>query len=40
VYDYLRGAPVDVVTHNYGTVDSIGTVMFCAGEERLPPAFA
>ena len=35
VYNYLRGAPVEVITHNFGTVDSIGTIIFCAGEKRL-----
>lgn len=35
VYNYLRGAPVEVVTHNFGTVDSIGIVIFCAGKKRL-----
>jgi ATP-dependent Clp protease, protease subunit len=35
IYNYLRGAPIEVVTHNFGTVDSIGIVIFCAGKKRL-----
>jgi len=34
-YNYLRGIPAEVVTHNCGSVDSIGLVMFCAGSRRL-----
>lgn len=34
-YNYLRGLPVKVTTHNFGSADSIGSVLFCAGEERL-----
>lgn len=33
-YNYLRGLPVKIKTHNFGSVDSIGVVLFCAGEER------
>lgn len=33
-YNYLRGLPVDLVTHNFGSVDSIGVVLFCAGKVR------
>lgn len=35
LYNYLKGIPIDVTTHNFGTVDSIGVIMFCAGKERL-----
>jgi ATP-dependent protease ClpP protease subunit len=34
VYNYLKGAPIEVETHNFGSVDSIGVVLFCAGSKR------
>jgi ATP-dependent Clp protease protease subunit len=34
-YNFLRGIPVEVVTHNYGSVDSIAAILFCAGAKRL-----
>jgi len=34
VYSILRALPCKVVTHNVGAVDSIGNVIFLAGEER------
>jgi len=34
-YNYLRGLPVAVTTHNFGSVDSIGVVLFCGGSKRL-----
>lgn len=34
-YNYLRGLPVSVTTHNFGSVDSIGVVLFCGGSKRL-----
>jgi ATP-dependent Clp endopeptidase proteolytic subunit ClpP len=34
-YNYLKGLPIKVTTHNFGSADSIGSVLFCAGEERL-----
>lgn len=33
-YNYLRSLPIKVTTHNIGQVDSIGTIVFLAGEER------
>jgi len=33
-YNFLRGAPLDVCTHNFGSADSIGAVLFCAGTRR------
>ena len=33
-YNFLKGLPAKVVTHNFGSVDSIGVVLFCAGSER------
>lgn len=32
---YLKGIPAQVVTHNFGSVDSIGVVLFCAGSTRI-----
>lgn len=34
-YNYLKGLPVSVTTHNFGSVDSIGIVLFCGGSRRL-----
>jgi ATP-dependent Clp protease, protease subunit len=33
-YNVLRGLPITLVTHNVGNVDSIGTVIFLAGQRR------
>lgn len=35
IHNLLRGAPVPVSTYNFGSVDSIGVVIFCAGSERI-----
>lgn len=36
IYNYLRGLPIEkLTTHNFGSVDSIGVVMYCAGKERF-----
>ena len=36
VYNYLRGLPLKkLTTHNFGSVDSIGVVMYCAAKERF-----
>lgn len=34
-YNYLRGIPAHVTTHNFGSVDSIGVVLYCGGATRL-----
>jgi len=34
-YNYLKGLPASVITHNFGSVDSIGIVLYCAGSKRL-----
>lgn len=34
-YNFLRGIPLEVTTHNFGSADSIGVVLFCAGTRRL-----
>lgn len=35
LFNFLRGAPVEVFTYNFGSVDSIGVVIFCAGRTRF-----
>ncbi|MBC6401589.1 MAG: ATP-dependent Clp protease proteolytic subunit [Ekhidna sp.] len=35
IYNLLKGLPIEVSTYNFGSVDSIGVVMFCAGENRF-----
>jgi len=35
IYNYLKGAPFDTYTYNFGSVDSIGVIIFCAGSRRL-----
>lgn len=35
ISNFLRGAPLEVHTYNFGSVDSIGVVIFCAGTRRL-----
>jgi ATP-dependent Clp protease, protease subunit len=34
IYNFLRSLPIRVITYNMGNVDSIGLVIFLAGEER------
>jgi len=34
-YNYLKGLPVTVTTHNFGSVDSIGVVLYCGGAKRI-----
>jgi len=34
-YNYLKGIPAEITTHNFGSVDSIGVVLYCAGSKRL-----
>jgi ATP-dependent protease ClpP protease subunit len=34
IYNYLKGAPIITETYNFGSVDSIGVVIFCAGNHR------
>lgn len=34
IYNVLRGLPIKLITHNVGNVDSIGTVIYLAGEQR------
>lgn len=39
-YNVLRGLPPKIITHNVGNIDSIGNVLFLAGEERYACANA
>ncbi len=34
-YNFLKGIPLEITTHNFGSADSIGVVLFCAGARRL-----
>lgn len=34
IHNYLKGIPVNVHTYNFGSVDSIGVVIYCAGDKR------
>ena len=34
-YNYLKGLPANITTHNFGSVDSIGIVLYCAGSRRV-----
>lgn len=34
IYNFLKGLPIEVITHNYGNCDSIATLLFCSGKER------
>jgi len=34
MYNYLTGIPIEVETHNFGSVDSIGVVIYLAGTKR------
>ena len=34
-YNYLKGLPATITTHNFGSVDSIGIVLYCSGSKRL-----
>jgi ATP-dependent Clp protease protease subunit len=35
IYNILRGLPIKLITHNVGNVESIGLVVFLAGEQRF-----
>lgn len=34
-YNFLKGIPAEVITHNFGSVDSVATLLYCAGSKRL-----
>jgi ATP-dependent protease ClpP protease subunit len=33
-YNFLKGIPAEIETHNFGAVDSIASVIYCAGSKR------
>jgi len=35
LYNYLKGIPIEIETHNFGSVNSIGNVIFLAGTKRF-----
>lgn len=35
IHNFLRGAPIQVSTYNFGSVDSIGVIIFCSGDKRI-----
>jgi ATP-dependent protease ClpP protease subunit len=35
LYNFLKGIPAALVTHNIGSTNSIAAAVFCAGEQRL-----
>lgn len=35
LYNFLKGTPIEIYTYNFGSVDSIGVVVFCAGDKRF-----
>ena len=34
-YNFLRGIPAEVTTHNFGSIDSVAVVLFCAGAKGI-----
>jgi ATP-dependent Clp protease, protease subunit len=34
LFNFLKGVPVEIETHNIGSVDSVTAVIFCAGKKR------
>jgi Protease subunit of ATP-dependent Clp proteases len=34
LYNYLKGLPIEIETYNFGSVDSIGVIIYCAGKKR------
>jgi len=38
IYNFLEGLQIKITTHNIGQVDSIGNVVFLAGDERFATA--
>ena len=34
LYNFLKSLPVEIIMHNTGSIDSIATIVFLAGEER------
>jgi len=34
-YNYLKGLPATITTHNFGSVDSVAVLLYCGGSKRL-----
>ena len=34
-YNFLKGIPAEIITHNFGSADSISSVIYCAGSKRF-----
>ena len=34
IYNFLKGVPAEIITHNFGQSDSIAVTIFCAGSKR------
>jgi ATP-dependent Clp protease, protease subunit len=34
-YNYLQGLPIQLTTHNFGTLDPLGMILYCCGKKRL-----
>jgi ATP-dependent Clp protease protease subunit len=34
LYNFLKGLPVEVITHSFGQADSMAVAVFCAGSKR------
>ena len=34
-YNYLKGLPVTITTHNFGSLDSISVIVYCGGSRRI-----
>jgi len=35
IYNFLKGIPVEIETHNFGSIDSIGNIIYVAGSKRF-----
>lgn len=33
-YNYLKGIPAEITTHNFGSINSSASVIFCSGDKR------
>jgi len=33
-YNYLKGIPAEITTHNFGSINSSASVIYCAGDKR------
>lgn len=33
-YNFLKGVPAEIETYNFGTVDSVAIILYCAGKKR------